>query len=113
MMMRRRRDRYQSSAGKTEITTEYYLPLSLLNQIFRESLNTVDVRTTARDVREGGEKRRNASDAAAATPRLTGRWEPRRLASTRKPPPPQSAAAIQSTWRMRRNRSDGAWNALM
>ena len=35
------RCRYQFSAGKTEITTEYYWPLSLLNQIFLMSSNTV------------------------------------------------------------------------
>ena len=51
------RCRYQFSAGKTEITTEYYWPLWLLNQIFLVSSNTVaDTQTANGDDGGDGEK---------------------------------------------------------
>ena len=60
---RRRWLRYQFSLGKTEITTEYYWPLWLLNQIFQEWSNTVvDTRTTANDG-DDYDKKNDADDA--------------------------------------------------
>ena len=133
---------YQFSAGKTEITTEYYWPLWLLNQIFLVSSNTVvDTRTANGDDGGDGEigewrkrfhrwvwgdedddndvgrrkirrRGRRASDDVARKRRA---GENRRRSRRTAPPPRErrKEEARLSTWRRKKRKSGGGWNALM
>ena len=143
---------YQFSAGKTEITTEYYWPLWLLNQIFLESSNTVvDTQTASGDDDDDGaaddamkrkrRRERQPDDADDDDAGARRRWEARRRSDRlsrlcrgrrasgdvamreenrrrcqRMAPKPRARRKEEerlSTWRRKRTRIGGGWNALM